>query len=189
MIAIGILTLTTGVDRALAGFAETYLGFAPGLLITGSVAGLVFAYVARFLTAAFNATHSGLEKIHPSLDAAARSLGAAPGRVLRAVHIPLLRGALASAALLVFIDVMKELPATLIMRPFNFRDAGYLDLPSRLRREARRSLDGGADHCRARAPADNPAQPVDCACGHPPAGGAERGCTRKCDAPSRLNGP
>lgn len=120
MIAIGILTLTTGVDRALAGFAETYLGFAPGLLITGSAAGLVFAYVARFLTAAFNATHSGLEKIHPALDAAARSLGAPPGRVLRAVHVPLLRGALASAVLLVFIDVMKELPATLLLRPFNF---------------------------------------------------------------------
>jgi len=120
MIAIGILTLTTDIDRALAGFAETYLGFSPGLLITGSAAGLVFAYVARFLTAAFNACHSGLEKIHPSLDAAARSLGAPPGRVLGAVHIPLLRSALASAALLVFIDVMKELPATLLLRPFNF---------------------------------------------------------------------
>jgi iron(III) transport system permease protein len=120
MIAIGILTLTTDIDRALSGFAETWLGFSPGLLITGSAAGLVFAYVARFLTAAFNACHSGLDKIHPSLDAAARSLGAAPGRVLGAVHIPLLRGALASAALLVFIDVMKELPATLLLRPFNF---------------------------------------------------------------------
>ncbi|MEX0839945.1 MAG: iron ABC transporter permease [Parvibaculum sp.] len=120
MIAIGILTLTTDIDRALSGFAETWLGFAPGLLITGSAAGLVFAYVARFLTAAFNACHSGLDKIHPSLDAAARGLGATPGRVLGAVHIPLLRGALASAALLVFIDVMKELPATLLLRPFNF---------------------------------------------------------------------
>lgn len=120
MIAIGILTLSTGLDAAFATFASENLGFSPGLLITGSVAGLVFAYVARFLTAAFNATHGGLEKIHPTLDAAARSLGAAPRRVLTAVHIPLLRGALASAALIVFIDVMKELPATLLLRPFNF---------------------------------------------------------------------
>ncbi|WP_293336025.1 iron ABC transporter permease [Parvibaculum sp.] len=119
MIAIGILTLSTGIDHAFADAVEG-LGFSPGLILTGSVAGLVFAYVARFLTAAYNATHSGLGKIHPTLDAAARSLGAAPRRVLSAVHVPLLRGALASAALIVFIDVMKELPATLLLRPFNF---------------------------------------------------------------------
>lgn len=120
MIAIGILTLSTDIDRAFGSFANNHLGFSPGLILTGSIAGLVFAYVARFLTAAFNATHSGLEKIHPTLDAAARSLGASPRRVLGAIHVPLLRGALASAALIVFIDVMKELPATLLLRPFNF---------------------------------------------------------------------
>lgn len=119
MIAIGILTLSTGIDHAFADAVDG-LGFSPGLILTGSIAGLVFAYIARFLTAAYNATHSGLEKIHPTLDAAARSLGAPPRRVLSAVHIPLLRGALASAALIVFIDVMKELPATLLLRPFNF---------------------------------------------------------------------
>lgn len=119
MIAIGILTLSTGIDHAFA-TAVGGFGFSPGLILTGSIAGLVFAYIARFLTAAYNATHSGLEKIHPTLDAAARSLGATPRRVLSAVHIPLLRGALASAALIVFIDVMKELPATLLLRPFNF---------------------------------------------------------------------
>lgn len=119
MIAIGILTLSTSIDRAFANAVEE-LGFSPGLILTGSIAGLIFAYVARFLTAAYNATHSGLEKIHPALDAAARSLGAPPRRVLSAVHVPLLRGALASAALIVFIDVMKELPATLLLRPFNF---------------------------------------------------------------------
>lgn len=119
MIAIGILTLSTGIDHAFADVADG-LGFSPGLILTGSIAGLTFAYIARFLTAAYNATHSGLEKIHPALDAAARSLGATPRRVLSAVHVPLLRGALASAALIVFIDVMKELPATLLLRPFNF---------------------------------------------------------------------
>ncbi|MBO6633945.1 MAG: iron ABC transporter permease [Parvibaculum sp.] len=120
MIAIGILTLSTDIDRLFADMLSDGLGMSPGLLLTGSVAGLVFAYVARFLTAAYNAAHSGLEKIHPTLDAAARSLGAGPRRVLAAIHVPLLRGALASAALIVFIDVMKELPATLLLRPFNF---------------------------------------------------------------------
>ncbi|MEQ9529808.1 MAG: iron ABC transporter permease [Parvibaculaceae bacterium] len=120
MIAIGILTLSTDIDRLFADMLSDGLGVSPGLLLTGSVAGLVFADVARFLTAAYNAAHSGLEKIHPTLDAAARSLGAGPRRVLAAVHVPLLRGALASAALIVFIDVMKELPATLLLRPFNF---------------------------------------------------------------------
>lgn len=120
MIAIGILTLSTSIDRSFGDFAEARFGVSPGLLLTGSIAGLIFAYVARFLTAAYNAAHSGLEKIHPTLDAAARSLGAAPRRVLTAVHVPLMRGALASAALIVFIDVLKELPATLLLRPFNF---------------------------------------------------------------------
>lgn len=120
MIAIGILTLSTSIDRGVGHFTEAWLGFSPGLVLTGSIAGLIFAYVARFLTAAYNATHGGLEKIHPALDAAARSLGAGPRRVLAAIHIPLMRGALASAALIVFIDVLKELPATLLLRPFNF---------------------------------------------------------------------
>jgi iron(III) transport system permease protein len=120
MIAIGILTLSTDIDRLLGDTLTDMFGMSPGLLLTGSVAGLLFAYVARFLTAAYNTTQSGLEKIHPTLDAAARVLGAPPRRVLSAVHVPLLRGALASAALIVFIDVMKELPATLLLRPFNF---------------------------------------------------------------------
>lgn len=120
MIAIGILTLSTDIDRLLGDTLTDMFGMSPGLLLTGSVAGLIFAYIARFLTAAYNTTQSGLEKIHPTLDAAARVLGAPPRRVLSAVHVPLLRGALASAALIVFIDVMKELPATLLLRPFNF---------------------------------------------------------------------
>lgn len=120
MIAIGILTLSTDIDRLLGDTLTDIFGTSPGLLLTGSVAGLIFAYVARFLTAAYNTTQSGLEKIHPTLDAAARVLGAPPSRVLSSVHVPLLRGALASAVLIVFIDVMKELPATLLLRPFNF---------------------------------------------------------------------
>ena len=90
------------------------------MLFTGTIAALVFACVARFLTVAYNACHGGLEKISQRLDDVAHTLNAGPSRTLREVHVPLLRGAVASAAVLVFIDALKELPATLILRPFNF---------------------------------------------------------------------
>ena len=120
VLAVGVLAPLTAVDKALARFLSARFDWDAGLLLTGTVAALVFAYVARFLTVAYNACHGGLEKIHLRLDDAARSLNATPGRALRAVHLPLLRGAVASAALLVFVDVLKELPATLLLRPFNF---------------------------------------------------------------------
>ena len=119
VIAVGVLVPLAFLDKAMARFLAD-LGFDVGLMLTGTVAALVFAYVVRFLTVAYNACHGGMEKVHLRLDDAARTLGAAPRRVLREVHFPLLRGAVASAVLLVFIDVMKELPATLILRPFNF---------------------------------------------------------------------
>lgn len=120
MVAIGILAIASTVDNRIALFMRDTLDLQPRLLLTGTVAGLIFAYVVRFLTAAFNSTQSGLEKIHTTLDDAARMLGAGPRRVLSAVHLPLLRGPLLAGFLLVFIDVMKELPATLLLRPFNF---------------------------------------------------------------------
>ena len=119
VIAVGVLVPLAFLDKSLARFFAGF-GFDIGLMLTGTVAALVFAYVVRFLTVAYNACHGGMEKVHLRLDDAARTLGAAPRRVLREIHIPLLRGAVASAMLLVFIDVMKELPATLILRPFNF---------------------------------------------------------------------
>ena len=76
--------------------------------------------MVRFLTAAYNAIDSGLAQVSPQLDAVGRTLGARPSRLVREVHLPLLRPAVFTAALLVFIDVLKELPATLILRPFNF---------------------------------------------------------------------
>ena len=120
VLAVGILVPLTFVDRGVSGFLrDNFDGFS-GLLITGSVACLVFVYVARFLTVAYNSGHMGMAALHYNLDAAARSLGASPRRVLQQIHFPLLRPALLSGLLLVFIDVMKELPATLILRPFNF---------------------------------------------------------------------
>ncbi|PXW98831.1 iron(III) transport system permease protein [Sphaerotilus hippei] len=120
VIAVGVLIPVARLDNLLAELIQSSFGWNPGLLLTGSITALVYACVARFLTAAVQAVDSGLLKITPSMDDAARSMGLTPPQVLRRVHLPLLRGSLLTAALLVFIDVMKELPATLVMRPFNF---------------------------------------------------------------------
>jgi iron(III) transport system permease protein len=120
VIAVGVLIPVTRLDHALAAFWQESFGQNPGLLLTGSIAALIYAYLARFLAIAVQTVDSGLARVTPSMDAAAKSLGCGPGEALRRVHLPLLRGSLFSAGLLVFVDVMKELPATLVMRPFNF---------------------------------------------------------------------
>lgn len=120
VIAVGVLIPVTRLDHVLATVWEQLSGVNPGLVLTGGIAALVYAYLARFLAIALQSVESGLSRITPSMDAAARSLGAGPGEALRRVHFPLLRGSLLTAGLLVFVDVMKELPATLVMRPFNF---------------------------------------------------------------------
>jgi iron(III) transport system permease protein len=120
VIAVGVLIPVARLDNWLADTLRASLGWETGLLLSGSITALVYACVVRFLSAAVQAVDSGLLKITPSMDDAARSLGLAPAQVLGRVHLPLLRGSLLTAALLVFIDVMKELPATLVMRPFNF---------------------------------------------------------------------
>lgn len=120
VIAVGVLIPVTRLDHALAALIEQATGARPGLMITGSIAALVYACVVRYLTAALQSVEAGLARITPSMDCAARTLGHGPMATLRRVHLPLLRGPLLTAGLLVFIDVMKELPATLVMRPFNF---------------------------------------------------------------------
>ena len=120
VIAVGVLIPVTRLDHVLAALLRQTLGWQPGLLLTGSIAALVYACLVRYLTAAMQAVEAGLAKITPNMDQAARSLGHSPAQALRWVHLPLLRGSMLTAALLVFIDVMKELPATLVMRPFNF---------------------------------------------------------------------
>lgn len=120
VLAVGVLLPLSYLDRNLAGLLSEHTQHPVGLLLTGSVFALVFVYVARFLTVAYNSMQSGMTQLHPQLDAVARTLGSAPGQVLRRVHMPLLRPAVLSGLLLVFIDVVKELPATLILRPFNF---------------------------------------------------------------------
>lgn len=120
VIAVGVLIPVTRLDHWLSGQWETWFGHNPGLLLTGGIAALVYAYLVRFLAVALHTVESSLAKITPSMDDAARSLGLGQGETLRRVHTPLLRGSLLTAGLLVFVDVMKELPATLVMRPFNF---------------------------------------------------------------------
>ncbi len=120
VIAVGILAPLGLLDTALADFMRAQFGVSTGLLLTGSIAALVFAYVVRFLAVAFNNVEAGLARVTPSMDDAARSIGLGAGATLWRVHVPVTGKSLAVAALLVFVDAMKELPATLALRPFNF---------------------------------------------------------------------
>ncbi|HET9663748.1 MAG TPA: iron ABC transporter permease [Burkholderiales bacterium] len=120
VIAVGVLIPVTRIDHALAFAVESLTGYSIGLVLTGGIAALIYAYLVRFFAVALQTVDAGLAKITPSMDSAARSLGLAPGATLRKVHAPLLWRSALIAALLVFVDVMKELPATFVMRPFNF---------------------------------------------------------------------
>lgn len=120
VIAVGVLVPLGRLDNWIADGIEAATGAKPGLLLTGTIVALLYAYLVRFLAVALQAVEAGLAKITPRMDDAARSLGASPAKALVRVHAPLLASSLASAALLLFVDVMKELPATFALRPFNF---------------------------------------------------------------------
>ncbi|MGH7846537.1 MAG: ABC transporter permease, partial [Candidatus Binatia bacterium] len=120
VLAVGILLPLGKIDNAIAMWMRDQFGVNTGLLLTGSIAALIYAYLVRFLAVAFQTVEAGLTRVTPSMDDAARSLGLSPARTLARVHIPIISGSVATAALLVFVDVMKELPATFAMRPFNF---------------------------------------------------------------------
>jgi iron(III) transport system permease protein len=120
VLAIGILPVVTGVDARVHAIATSLFGASPGLLLLGSGAALVYAYFVRFLAVAIGGVDAGFSRVPASLDDAAHTLAHTPGQTLRRVHLPLLRPALAAAALLVLIDSLKELPATLLLRPVGF---------------------------------------------------------------------
>jgi len=120
VLAIGILIFLSYVEGAIGKLSSGLFGITTGLLVSGTAGALVFAYVVRFMAISHGALDSGFAKLSPNLDAVARSLGRTKGMVLREVHLPLLRPAIGTAALLVFVDSMKELPATLLLRPFNY---------------------------------------------------------------------
>lgn len=120
VIAVGVLIPAARIDNALGDWLNAHFGLATGLILTGSIAALVYAYLIRFLAVALQTVDAGLAKITPNMEDAARSMGAGAGETLARVHAPMMRSSLVTAALLVFVDVMKELPATFVMRPFNF---------------------------------------------------------------------
>lgn len=120
IVALGILGPLIWVDHRLIQLVESASGLNAGLILSGSIAALLFAYTVRFLAISLGSVAAGLEKINPNLDHSARSLGRKPLEVLFLVHLPMLRSTILSALLIVFVDVIKELPATLILRPFNF---------------------------------------------------------------------
>jgi len=120
VIAVGLMVPFAAFDNTLDAWMRANFEIRTGLLITGSIWLLVTAYMVRFLAAALGAYEGGQSTIHVNMDAAARSLGLGPVGMLRRVHLPILTPSLMTALLIVFVDVMKELPATLIMRPFNY---------------------------------------------------------------------
>ncbi len=119
VIAVGAIIPLSILDHTLAAVLRDLFEVKSGLLLSGSVVALIYAYLVRFLSVSMNTLDASLSKVRLSLDEAARTLGRRPASVLRDVHAPLLMSGLATAALLVFVDVMKELPATLLLRPFN----------------------------------------------------------------------
>ena len=120
VIAVGVMIPLAWLDNTLDHWLRTSFGVSTGLLLSGTLFALLFAYLVRFLAVALQAVESGLGKIRPSMDEAGRSLGHRPLALLRRVHMPVMGGSVLTAQLLVFVDVLKELPATLVLRPFNF---------------------------------------------------------------------
>ena len=120
VLAIGVVIPLAAIDNSIDDFATRFFGFSTGLLLSGTVVAILYAYCARFLTVSFGSAESGLARITPSMDQAAKTLGKGSLQTLFLIHLPLLRKSLLTAALIVFVDCMKELPATLLLRPFNF---------------------------------------------------------------------
>jgi iron(III) transport system permease protein len=120
VIAIGAMISLSWLDIKLNTLTEIWFDVSVGLVFSGSLFALILVYSSRFLAVAMHNIDTGLSRVKPSMDDAARSLGYKPLQVLRVIHVPLMKTSVLSALLLVFVDVLKELPATLILRPFNF---------------------------------------------------------------------
>jgi iron(III) transport system permease protein len=120
VLALGLLIPLAALDNGIDAALRAHLGISSGLLLSGSLFVIVLAYTIRFLAVSLGALEAGFERLSPNLDAVARTLGETALSALWRVHMPLLLPALGAAALVVFVDAMKELPATLLLRPFNF---------------------------------------------------------------------
>ena len=120
VLAVGILIPLGALDNALDALSRDYFGAPLGLLFSGTTIALVVGYSVRFMALGYRTIDASLTKVTPSMEGAARTLGLGPGQTLLKVHLPLIRPSVLTAALLVFVDTMKELPLTLVLRPFNF---------------------------------------------------------------------
>jgi len=126
VLAIGVLIPMAGFDNAVDGFLRSNVGISTGLLLSGSGAAIVYACTARFMTMAEGTLEAGFHKLSPHLDMAARTLGRNQRQTLATILLPNLGPALMTAALMVFIETMKELSATMLLRPFNFNTLATL---------------------------------------------------------------
>ena len=128
VIAVGVIIPFAWLDGRMDAFMRSSFGISSGLILSGTIVALMFAYLVRFLAISLQTVESGLEKIKPSMDDAARSLGCLPRETLFKIHIPLMKSSILTALMIVFVDVMKELPATLILRPVSYT---HLTLPTK----------------------------------------------------------
>ena len=120
VLALGVMIPLAGLDRTIDAIARAEFGTSTGLLFSGTLFAVSAALTVRFLALAYGTSDAGLSKVTPNIDSAARTLGHGPFSRLRRVHLPIVRGSVLTGALLVFVDSMKELPMTLILRPFNY---------------------------------------------------------------------
>ena len=121
VLAVGVLVVLGGLDNSIDDFARRHFGLSTGLLFSGTIAAVTFGYLVRFLALSLGTVEASLGKVTPSMDGASRSLGRGAFATMRLVHLPLIRASVLTAVLLVFVDCMKELPMTVILRPFNFQ--------------------------------------------------------------------
>ncbi len=120
VIAVGVLIPFAWFDNTLDTFLTEHFNISSGLLISGTIVTLIFAYLTRFLAVSINTVEAALVKIKPVMDEVAKTTGISSVGIIKHIHMPMMKGSLLTALLLVFVDVLKELPATLILRPFNF---------------------------------------------------------------------
>lgn len=121
VLAVGVLVVLGNLDNGIDTFARENFGLSTGLIFSGTIAAVTFGYLVRFLALSLGTVEASLGKVTPNMDGAARSLGRGAFATMRLVHLPLIRGSVATAVLLVFVDCMKELPMTVILQPFNFQ--------------------------------------------------------------------
>ena len=120
VLAVGVLIPMGKIDVVIQGYLKNVFGISTGLLFSGTIAAVSYGYLTRFLALSYGTVEASLMRITPNMDGAARTLGLGPMKTLERIHLPLIRGGILAAAILVFVDTMKELPMTIILRPFNF---------------------------------------------------------------------